>query len=283
MFSTLREHSTRPPLFSVYSVHRLWADDHISSRMLEYHLDSESDIASRNHAFIRRAASWLVDEFDLVGRRVLDLGCGPGLYAMELARREVEVTGVDFSNRSIAYATKHARAQGLQVNFEVGDYLNYETPRSFDLICLIYGDYCALAPEQRAQLMRRAQRWLRPGGSIVLDVFSTSHMNQMVETTSFETWLDGGFWSADPHFVFKTRFRYEHAGAYLDRYLVVEEAGRWEVFNWLQCFDQRKLEDELAATGLKVTRCLGTVAGDVFDEASPEFAVIAQPRSQEGI
>ncbi len=102
MFSTLREHFTRPPLFSVYSVHRLWADDHISSRMLEHHLDPDSDIASRNHAFIRRAASWLVDEFDLVGRRVLDLGCGPGLYAMELARREVEVTGVDFSNRSIA-------------------------------------------------------------------------------------------------------------------------------------------------------------------------------------
>jgi SAM-dependent methyltransferase len=280
MFSTLREHFARPPLFSVYSARTLWTDDHISSRMLEHHLDPESDIASRNHAFIRRAASWLVNEFDLAGRRVLDLGCGPGLYAMELARLEVEVTGVDFSRRSIRYARNHARTQGLSVNFEIGNYLIHEPHGSFDLICLIYGDYCALSPDQRSELIRRAQHWLRPGGSIVLDVFSTCHWKQVVETSSVVAWPDGGFWAADPHFVFNTRFKYEHAGAYLDRYLVVEESGLWEVYNWLQCFGQTELEDELAANGLKVRRCLGSVAGDGFDDTSTEFAVIAQPGSQ---
>jgi SAM-dependent methyltransferase len=283
MFSILREHLARPPLFSVYSAHTLWTDDHVSSRMLEYHLDPLNDIASRNQAFIQRAATWLAGEFDLVGREVLDLGCGPGLYALELAMLGAKVTGLDFSTRSIDYARGQALAKGLQVEFEVADYLSYETERAFDLICLIYGDYCALGPEQRTELMRRAQRWLKPGGSIVFDVFTRIHLGAVEETTSFTSCPDGGFWSAAPHFVFNTRFKYEDAGAYLDRFLVVEEETEWEVFNWLQCFDPIQLEDELAAAGLRVAQCLGSVAGDPFNEVAQEFAVVAQPANEETV
>ncbi len=277
MFSILREHLARPTLFSQYSAKTLWTNDHISSRMLEYHLDPSGDVASRNHAFIQRAASWMAHEFALAGRTVLDLGCGPGLYALELARFGARVSGVDFSPRSIQYARAQAGEAGLEVDFQLADYLEYDPDRTFDLICLIYGDYCALNPHQRGDLLRNARRWLGRGGWLLLDVFSLSHFSGLAESTSFDSHLGGGFWSADPHFVFRTLFKYQGENAYLDRYLVLEEARHWEVFNWIQCFHRESLEEELASAGLQMVQCLGSVAGDPFQEEAPEFAVVAKP------
>ena len=249
--------------------------------MLQHHLDPYSDIASRNHDFIRRAALWLVDEFGLIERSVLDLGCGPGLYAHKLARLGAKVTGLDFSRRSIEFAETRADEEGLSATFKVADYLTYDTDESFDLICLVYGDYGVLAPEQRRQLLQRAQRWLEPGGVIVLDVFSTLHLRSVGEASSIDAHLDGGFWSPNPHFVLTTRFRYDSAGAYLDRHLIVEEDRRWEVFNWMQCFDRERLQAELTEVGLEVSAWLGSVAGDPFDRESPEFAVVARRVGEE--
>jgi len=45
----------------------------------------------------------------------------------------------------------------------------------------------------------------------------------------------------------------------------------------MQCFDRATLEEELRSTGLQVVRCLGSVAGDPFDEGAEEFAVVAKP------
>ncbi len=169
----------------------------------------------------------------------------------------------------------------LSATFKVADYLTYDTDESFDLICLVYGDYGVLAPEQRRQLLQRAQRWLEPGGVIVLDVFSTLHLRSVGEASSIDAHLDGGFWSPNPHFVLTTRFRYEDAGAYLDRFLIVEEERQWEVFNWLQCFDRERLQAELTEVGLEVSAWLGSVAGDPFDTESPEFAVVARKVGEE--
>jgi SAM-dependent methyltransferase len=281
MFSALREHLARPPLFSVYSADKLWTDDHVSSQMLQHHLDPSSDVASRNHDFIRRAGHWMVDQFGLIERPVLDLGCGPGLYAHELARLGAKVMGLDFSRRSIEFAKARAQEESLSATFEVADYRTYDTDKSFDLICLVYGDYGVLAPEQRRRLLQRAQQWLEPGGVIVLDVFGALHLSSVREASTIEAHLGGGFWSPNPHFVLTTRFRYEDAGAYLDRFLVVEEERQWEVFNWLQCFDRERLQAELTEVGLEVSAWLGSVAGDPFDTESPEFAVVARKLGKE--
>ena len=275
MFSIIREHLTRPALFSEYSAQTLWTDDHISGQMLECHLDPSGDVASRNHVFIQRAASWMTRTFDLAGRTVLDLGCGPGLYAIELAKLGARVTGLDFSTRSVQYARTQAKDTELTVGFALGNYLEYEPHRTFDLICLIYGDYCALSPDQRQTLMRSVRRWLSPGGSVILDVFSMSHLDALPQSTSIDTYPQGGFWSADAHHLFSTRFKYASEAAYLDRYLVVEEAKHWEVFNWIQCFDPVRLEEELGSTGLQVVQRLGSVAGDTFQEGATEFAIVA--------
>ncbi|MCZ7645141.1 MAG: class I SAM-dependent methyltransferase [Planctomycetota bacterium] len=70
----------------------------------------------------------------LPGRRVLELGCGTGTNAVELARRGYEVTAVDFVAQAVEAARAKAGAAGVKVAFHVGDALNADVGGSFDLL-----------------------------------------------------------------------------------------------------------------------------------------------------
>ena len=95
-----------------------WNDPHISAQMLKVHLDPDRDIASRRPTTIQRSVDWLVVTLGLqAGDAVLDLGCGPGLYAARLAEKGLCVTGVNYSLRSIEYATQYAREHAFDIRY----------------------------------------------------------------------------------------------------------------------------------------------------------------------
>jgi len=103
LFRELRDINDRPAVFSCLTTASLWTDPHTSEQMLHFHLDGSVAISSQTTEFIDAATVWMAEAFGLTGRsRVLDLGCGPGLYANRLARTGADVTGIDFSRRSIA-------------------------------------------------------------------------------------------------------------------------------------------------------------------------------------
>ena len=84
-----------------------WDDPAFSERMLKEHLDQSHGAASRRLPEIRGQVQVMVDWLELApGARLLDVTCGPGLYAAEFARRGVNVTGVDFGPASLRYARR---------------------------------------------------------------------------------------------------------------------------------------------------------------------------------
>ena len=281
VFSFLSEQNRRPPLFSEYTAEELWTDPHVAEQMLSYHLDPDQDLASRNHAFIQRSIRWLNEAFDLAsGKRVLDLGCGPGLYSNGLAALGASVTGVDFSGSSLRYARSVAAAANLRVDYLQADYLGLQLAETFDLILLIFGDFCALGPDRRRRLLDNARKWLAPGGQFLFDVSSAALFRRVQESASYEAAPEGGFWSAEPHYSFTHRFKYDADMAYLDRYAVIEGNRGREIFNWIQCFDQSGLESELREAGWIVEEVFGDVAGGPLDPDADFFAVVARPTHQ---
>ena len=67
-----------------------WDDPHISAQMLEAHLNPDIDAASRRPEIIDRSVQWLIEMLELqAGASILDLGCGPGLYASRFARARI--------------------------------------------------------------------------------------------------------------------------------------------------------------------------------------------------
>ncbi|MFH2124893.1 MAG: class I SAM-dependent methyltransferase [Pseudomonadota bacterium] len=275
MFDELQEINRRPAPWERYTAGQLWTDPWVSSQMLAYHLDGSNAIASRSSEFIARAVPWMTGRFGLgPGKRVADFGCGPGLYAQGLAGSGAVVTGVDFSPRSIAYAREQATAQGLDIDYRCQDYLEFEGEAGYDLVTLIYCDLCALSPVQRARLLAVFRGLLRPGGALLLDVFSLARFQGLGESAGYEFCPGQGFWAREPHYVFQNSFKYEPESLALDRYTIVLPDERREVFNWLQHFTPEDLASELAAGGFELVETLGSVAGDAYDPESHEFAMV---------
>ncbi len=128
MFNELKKINERPEPFEFITTEVLWNDPHISKQMLETHLKEDVDLASRRMTFIEKSVAWIVHRFAVSeGTRVCDFGCGPGLYTIRLAETGAKVTGLDFSERSIAYARNAAQEKGLAIDYVLTNYLDYET------------------------------------------------------------------------------------------------------------------------------------------------------------
>lgn len=277
MFDTLREIFTRPAPFGVYTAPELWADEHTSEKMLQYHLNPEIDLASRKHVFIERSAEWIAATFGVnTTTSIADFGCGPGLYTTALAERGARVTGIDFSSRSLRYAAKRAVEKGLQIRYVQQNYLDLETEDRFDLILLIMCDFCALSPEQRHGLVRKFTTLLNPGGAVLLDAYTLNTFALREETIRCEKNLLHGFWSRQDYYGFLNVFKYEREKVVLDKYTIVEPSRTRVIYNWLQYFSPETLTQELESGGLVVEHRLSDVAGTPFSETSQEMAIIAR-------
>jgi 2-polyprenyl-3-methyl-5-hydroxy-6-metoxy-1,4-benzoquinol methylase len=277
MFKELKEINTRPAPFQFYTADELWADEHTSKQMLEYHLNESIDVSSRNRKFIESSVDWIVTHFGVdKSTAVADFGCGPGLYTTRLAERGAIVTGIDFSENSIEYAKQVAAQKGLDIKYVQKNYLDFDTTDRFDLITMIMCDFCALSPEQRKRMLSKFHSLLKPDGSVLLDVYSLKSFNQKEESTIYELNQLNGFWSPDDYYCFVNTFKYEEEKVILDKYTIIEESRRRVVYNWLQYFSKESIKKEFEQNGFKVEEVFSDVAGKTFGPESPEIAIVAK-------
>jgi SAM-dependent methyltransferase len=101
---------------------------------------------------------------------VLDIGCGTGRHAIELARRGYRVTGIDLSPSQIERARAKAVTAGVAADFRVGDARALPFPGEFGLAVMICEGAFALmeTDEMNYEILRGAARALRPGGKLVM-------------------------------------------------------------------------------------------------------------------
>ncbi len=277
MFDALEKIDARPEPFEFYTANELWANDHTSKKMLSYHLDGDIDLSSRNAGFIDRSVDWIASHFSVSpGMEIADFGCGPGLYTTALARKEANVTGIDFSTNSIVYAREVAMRVGLSIRYVVQDYLEFETDNRFDLILMIMCDFCALSPVQRRDLLSRFHTMLTPGGSVLLDVYSLSTFDHTDEQERYGVDISDGLWSANKYYGFHKTFKYESEKLILDKYTIVEASRTRTVYNWLQCFSPEQLANEFAECGFSIDEFFSDVAGSAFESTFSEFAVVGR-------
>ena len=91
--------------------------------MLEAHLNPTWDAASRRPEIIDKTVAWIDKNYLKKSSTILDLGCGPGLYAERLAECGHLVTAIDFSKRSIDYAIERNNENKLNINYLNQNYL----------------------------------------------------------------------------------------------------------------------------------------------------------------
>jgi len=215
-----------------------WDDPGFSERMLNEHLSQEHDMASRRPAMIDRHVAWIHETcLSRLPSRILDLGCGPGLYLQRLARLGHSCVGVDFSPSSITYAKSQAAEAGLNIEYIQGDIRESDCGESFDLAMMVFGEFNVFKGSHAKKLLERVNQTLVPGGQIILepqtyDIIqkdgnrSASWYAELggLFSEKAHLWLEEHFWHADCHAATTRYFIIDAATGAVDRYASTTQA-----------------------------------------------------------
>ena len=277
MFKELEEINSSPDPFQFYTADTLWTDNHISKKMLESDLNEDIEVSIQNREFINHSVDWIVTHFGIEkNRRVADFGCGMGTYATQLAEKGADVTGIDFSETFIQHAKEVAKQKEMDINYVLQDYLEFETEERFDLITLLLCDFCALSPSQRKTMLKKFYKFLKPDGSVLIDVYSLNAFNQREEAETYEHSRLNGFWSPENYYCFQNTFKYDEEKVVLDKYTIIEKERTRIAYNWLQYYSEDSLRKEFEENGFKVEGFYSDVTGTTTSPESLEIVIIVK-------
>lgn len=264
----------KPALFA-QSQDSIWLDEHLSGQMLIAHLSQATEGASRKESFIEASVQWLVEVAALPSSaRVLDLGCGPGLYAEKFARRNFQVVGIDFSAKSIDYARKQAEKKQTGITYYCQDYLQAEfgTP-GYDLILLAYCDLGVFSPENRQKVLSKCFQALAPGGKLIFDVFTPAKYRDFAPEQRWQM-EEENFWSSERCLHLQKTEAYPAAKTYLAQHYLVGTNWQKEFFIWETVFEPAELLAECRTIGFTRSQLYGDLTGSPYDTASETLCVV---------
>ncbi len=202
-----------------------WHDPAFSQRMLNEHLSQDHDWASRRAEKIAAQVAW-IHEYALDSRpgRVLDLGCGPGLYLSRLAHLGHTGSGIDYSPASIQYAQQAAQSESSGVQYLCADLREADFGQDFDAVLFLFGEMNVFSPSHIRRILSKAYAALRPGGVLVLEPHTYEAIQAIGQSSS--TWYtqDAGLFSDQPHLVLEEHIWDPQEQTATSRYYIVDTA-----------------------------------------------------------
>lgn len=220
------------------------------------------------------SASEEVDRLlDLVGVRppgtVLDLGCGIGRHAAELARRGFDVTGVDRTAEFLDEARRTASSEGLEIELVREDMRDFRRPGAFDLAVNLLTSFGYFEdPADDARVVRNLRASLKEGGAAVVDLMGKEVLARIFQPRDWRE-ADGDLWL------------YERR--------VTRDWG-WIENRWIRIWDGERTEFELAhrlysATelarlledcGFAEVEVFGDLSGSPYDHEASRLVVVGR-------
>jgi len=211
------------------------------------------------------------------GEAVLDLCCGPGRYAIELARRGFRVTGVDRTSPYLDEATRRAEAAGLEVELVRADMRDFVRPGSFDACINMYSSFGYFEDQDEdRKVAGNVFESLKPGGRFVIETMSRENLFHIFQARGWEEHEDGTL-------VFQEREPTDDWSWMSQRWVVVKGGERTEHKVWMRIYSAAELVGLLGAVGFEKVGIHGSVRGDPYSKDTSHLTVVVRkPAGEEG-
>ncbi|WP_041139473.1 class I SAM-dependent methyltransferase [Beduini massiliensis] len=265
----------KPKLYQT-STKKFWDDPYISKGMLKAHLNPEVDAATRKEKFVEESVQWIRKQIPpATYPTLLDLGCGPGIYAELLSRNGYQVTGFDLSKRSIDYAKASAKEKKLDILYVEGNYVSDDFGRDYDLITMIYCDFGVLSNENRKILLKKVYQGLKSGGCFLFDVFTLEKYRGQEEYKEWSIEAQG-FWREEASLILKSFYRYEAENTFLEQYIIINENETVCYNIWEHVFTLEEIKQDLKEAGFNKIEVYGDVTGKPYIDNGQTICLIAK-------
>ncbi len=203
------------------------------------------------------------------GARVLDVPCGLGRHAIELAARGFRVSGVDLSDEAIAAARETGAGAGTTVEWVRADMRDLPWEAEFDGAFCFGNSFGYLGPAGTRSFVKAVSRALRPGARFALDggMAAESVLPNLRERE----------WAAIGDILFLEENRYlVEEGCLETRYTFVRdgEVSTRTGLHWV--FTLREIRELLADARFVVEGAYNSLAGEPFTVGSPYLVLVAR-------
>jgi SAM-dependent methyltransferase len=207
------------------------------------------------------------------GGALLDLGCGTGRHAIELARRGYEVVGFDLSLPMLARAGDEAQERDAKLNFVQGDMREMSFEEQFDGVYCWNTSFGYFEEDKNAGVIERIHKALRAGGLFLLDVVNRDYL---VRHSPSLAWFEGdGCVCMDEMNVdfITSRMR-------VKRTMMLDDGRSREIEYSMRVYSLHELGKLLHEHGFKVTEVSGRTStpGVFFGNESPRTIILAEKR-----
>jgi len=247
--------------------------------MLDEHLSQEHDAASRRFEIIDKHVEWIHNQV-LKGNptRILDLGCGPGLYTHRLAKLGHHCVGIDFSPASIAYAKEQAEEAGLDCTYILQDIRTADYGNEYGLVMSIFGEFNVFRPGEARMILEKVHRTLVPNGFFLFEPHTFDAVVMIGEQPSLWYSTEKGLFSAEPHLCLQENFWDAEHSVTIQRYYIIDAASG-EVTRYsssMQAYTDEEYRSLLAECGFGKVVSYPSLGGSGGDSENYLMAILSQ-------
>jgi SAM-dependent methyltransferase len=256
-----------------------WHDPEFSEQMLKEHLSQDHDHASRQLTIIDKHVKWIHNVLlSRIPTRILDLGCGPGLYTHQLSLLGHGCVGVDYAPASIDYAIGKARQEMVSSQYVLDDIRTADYGDNFGLVMFLYGEFNSLSPIDARSIMGKAYHALMRDGILLLEPHT--YLGVKERSVPRTSWYSGqaGLFSSAPHIGLVERMWDEIWHTTTIRYYIIDEAtcNITRFAQSAQAYTKKELSTLLTNCGFKDIRFLPSLTGSKKEEQQGFQVIVAR-------
>lgn len=250
-----------------------WDDPEFSKRVLKEHLSQTSTAASKQKKTIQKECAWI---FTVLMKnkpgKVLDLGCGPGLYTEIFAQKRCTCVGIDFAPASIEYANKH---RSKTCEYMQGDIRFTPLGGGYDVVLYNFGAINLLPPADAQAMLGKIYQALAPGGFVLIESSSIESVDQIGNQPSMWYSANESIFSGRPHICLMESFWEEETNTATERYYIIDSETEQVTHHCAstKAYSEEELDAMLKKAGFSEVEFHPSMTGEE-PEFSEDFLVV---------